>query len=105
VARFGTDHPGPVEFLADGVIEARPETLLAFREEATRLGLDARVRWVPGLAQIAQFNTSDPDAPWLVLRHDGLGDETGGFGPWETVHRAGVHKFVFEWRRPVKPGS
>lgn len=105
VARLGTDHPGPVEFLADGVIEARPETLLAFREEAARLGLDARVRWVPGLAQIAHFNTDDPDAPWLVLRHDGLDDETGGFGPWETVHSASVHKFVFEWRRPVNTGS
>lgn len=99
--RVGTDPAGPVRFLADGVIEARPETLLAFREEAARLGLDACVRWRPGLAKIAQVDIGDFRNDWLVVRHDGLGDETGPFDQWEIIHSQGVHKFVFEWRRPL----
>lgn len=99
VAALGPDHDGPVVFLADGVIEARPETLLAFRDEAARLGLDAQIRWTPGLAGITRFDTEGDGRVWLVLRDDALGDEAGSFPRWKNVHSVSVHKFVFVWVR------
>lgn len=85
---------------ADGVIEARPEILLAFRDEATRLGTPVVVRWIPQIAQIAQIDIPS-DIDFVVVRDDGDGNETGPFGAWATVHRGTAHKYGFEWR--VRP--
>ncbi len=97
---------GPVVLAADGVIEARPEILLAFREEAARLGVSVRVVWIPQLTQIHISGVGLPaEVSLLVLRDDAGGDETGAFSEWVPLHRGAAHKFAFEWRgRPDPDG-
>ncbi|MCC5824153.1 MAG: glycosyltransferase family 39 protein [Phycisphaerales bacterium] len=99
IERMRDDAAGrPLVVLADGVIEARPETLLAFREEAARLGVPVEIRWVPGLAQITHFDIlAAHDARWAVLRQDDLGDERVRMSGWDAVHHEDVHKFRFVW--------
>lgn len=85
---------GPAVFVADGVIEARPETLLAFRDEAARLGVPVEIRWVPDLAQITQINTSDSQTPaWSVLRWE----EHARLEGWAAIYDARVHKHRALW--------
>lgn len=97
---------GPVVLLADGVIEARPEILLAFREEARRLGVETQVLWVPRLTQIAQTTKTLPhDAGWAVLRNDRRGNESRPFGEWSMLHGASVHIYEVEWRRRERGGD
>lgn len=100
---------GPVVLAANGVIEARPEILLAFREEAARLGVPIEVRWIPSLSQITQINslpvTEVSDVRFVVLRDDSGGNELGAFSQWVPLHRGAAHKFVFEWRERPRSGG
>lgn len=92
---------GPLVVAADGVIGARPETLLAFREAARELGTEVDVRWITDLAQITQFDIAHPDVAFVVLRRDAGMDETGAFAAWGVRHTGRAGRFVFEWR--VRP--
>lgn len=70
IAEWQADQPGtrgdaPLILVADGVVEARPELLLAVEREARRQGVDLRVRWLPGLA-------GGPSADLRLLAEDGL---------------------------------
>lgn len=98
---------GPVVLAAHGVIEARPEILLAFRNEAARLGVPVEVRWLPYIPQNAQINTQANELPldvrFVVLRDDMGGHELGAFSQWLPLHRGAAHKFIFNWRE--RPGS
>lgn len=96
---------GPVVLAADGVIETRPEILLAFRAEAARLGVVVDVVWIPQISQIAPFNKDgslaqslSTDVQFVVLRDDRGGAEVGPFSEWVPLYRDAAHKFVFEWR-------
>ncbi len=89
---------GPVVIAADGVIGARPETLLAFQEAARELGAQVEVRWITDLAQITQFDITHPDVALVVLRRDAGMDETGAFASWGVQHTGEAGRFVFEWR-------
>ncbi len=95
---------GPVVVAADGVIEARPEILLAFREEAARRGVAVRVIWIP---QLTQVHISGPGLPaevsFLVLRDDAGWDEIGAFSEWVSLYRGAAHKYTFEWRGRPRP--
>lgn len=103
------EHLDAVFVLADHLIEARPEVLLALRRAATRSGLsDLRVRWVPGLARIRPDHTPDAGEGiprLLLLREDDGSNEAASLstiwvdrigpapgslhGPWV------VHKYRF----------
>ncbi len=99
---------GPVVLAADGVIEARPEILLAFRTEAARLGVPVEVRWIPSLAQITHLEDSrvpGSAVEFVAVRDDTGGNELGGFSHWVALHRDAAHKFEFEWRRRPASGG
>lgn len=94
--------PGTLVVLADGVIEARPEILLAFRTEAARRGVAVDVFWIPKLSQIAHFDRPVGGSTiWLVLRDDRPDRELermGGVLPGlRALHAAEVHKFRAVW--------
>lgn len=78
------EHLDEVVVLADHLIEARPEVLLALRREATRSGLqNLRVRWVPGLARTRPGDIPDAGEGvplFLLLREDEGSDEAAAFG-------------------------
>lgn len=100
----GIDNPIPV--LADHLIEARPEVLLALEQEADRLGIvGLRVIWVPGLSTDADLSVVEGPAV-LALRTDGSPSEADVL--WAELGSAGlllapadsgeieVHKYLFQ---------
>lgn len=98
---------GPIPVVADHLIEARPEVLLAMEQEADRLGFGGiHVVWVPGLSA-GNTNLSVAEGPVvLALRIDGSPSEAetirNGLGwalmPLETTEPDGfgVHKYLFQ---------
>ena len=82
---------GPVVVSADAMIDARPEILLAMRDELRSLGIDARMRWDPGLDSL-------PESGGFVLLRTDQGDEVErilGREPrlWRRVWSGRVHEF------------
>jgi 4-amino-4-deoxy-L-arabinose transferase-like glycosyltransferase len=94
--------PDTLVVLADGVIEARPEILLAFRMEAARRGVPVEVFWIPKLSQITHFDIPQGGSTiWLVLRDDRSDRELSRMGEalpgLPSLHAADVHKFRVVW--------
>lgn len=100
----GIDNPMTV--LADHLIEARPEVLLALKHEADRLGMSGlRVIWVPRLSQGADLSVVEGPVV-LALRTDGSPSELDtlrtGLGSAELSQLTAdqgeieVHKYRFQ---------
>lgn len=90
---------------ADGLVEARPEVLLAVEQAASQIvGIKVQAHWDPGFRGLADLESPDR-AMLLLLRNDAGGDESGALmarfdGRLEPVNVDNspvwsVHKYSF----------
>lgn len=113
---FSDPPPRPVVVLADGVIESRPEAVLALimgcREQDPPVSVE--VHWFPGLgAHAGALAVNGLDADALLLRTDPAGAETGVLSGCDAIALGGevrVHKdrarlYRISPRSPDAPGK